>query len=233
MLASIMSKKASVSATHLLMEIPIGKGTKVQTRKQAKHLSRHFAELGHALGIKIKTLIVEGSEPVGQGIGPVLEARDVIWTLKCHECAPQDLVKKSLEIAGIILEFAGKARKDQGYKMAQRLLTTGAAYGAMTRIVEAQGGKMPEPDELKPAQKTYILKAKKSGTVQCIENTMVSKVARLAGAPTDPDAGMYLHKHCGEQVKKGEAILTIYARSTHKLSYAIHALNKLGGVEIK
>jgi len=101
MLASIMSKKASVGSTHLLIEIPTGKGAKVRNLKHAKHLRRHFGELGTALKIKIKTIITDGSRPIGQGIGPVLEARDVIWALKCQECAPQDLVKKSLYLAGL------------------------------------------------------------------------------------------------------------------------------------
>jgi len=232
MLASIMAKKASVGATHLLMEIPIGEGAKVANKKQAKHLARHFGELGHALNIKIKTIFTDGAQPVGRGIGPLLEAKDVICTLKSHEHAPQDLVEKSLQMAGILLEMTGKAKEGQGQKMAYETLHTGAAYGAMCKIVEAQGGKMPAPETLKPAKKTFTLKANKNGKIKIIKNAMVAKVARLAGAPVDTDAGIYLHKHCKSQVKKGEPILTIYARSNRKLSYARKALNKMGGVEI-
>jgi len=233
MLASIMAKKASVGATHLLMEIPIGRGTKVGTTRQAKHLRKHFAQLGHILGIKIKTIITDSSEPIGNGIGSVLEARDVVWSLKCHACAPQDLVKKSLWMAGMLLEFAGKAHKGKGYEMAHTLLTTGAAYGAMTRIVEAQGGKMPDPEELKPAERTFVLRAEKSGRLRSLDNSAIAKIARMAGAPVDPNAGIYLHKHCGDNVKKREPIMTIYSRSDHKLSYAVKILKKMDGIVIK
>jgi len=233
MIASIMAKKASVGATHLLMEIPIGKGTKVKDKRHAKHLQRHFAEIGGALGIKVRTVITDGSEPVGRGIGPILEVKDVLWALKCDPKAPQDLVKKSLALTGELLEFVGKAKKGKGCEVAERLLTTGAAYGAMTRIVEAQGGKMPDPDKLKPAQKSFVLKASKAGKIACLENKAISKAARLAGAPVDKGAGIFLHKHCKEKVKKGEPILTIYARSARKIAYAIEALRKLQGVTIK
>jgi AMP phosphorylase len=233
MLASIMAKKASVGATHLLMEIPLGRGTKVKDKKQAKHLGKHFAELGHILGIKIKTLVTDGSQPIGKGIGSVLEARDVIWTLKNDPRAPEDLVKKSLQMTGILLEFVGKAHKGKGYKMAQKLLQTGAAFGAMTRIVEAQGGKIPDTEHLMPAAKNYVFRAEKTGKLSCIDNITIAKTARLAGAPIDADAGIYLHKHCGEKVTKGEPILTIYARSAHKLTYAIDALRKMNGVIIQ
>lgn len=232
MLASIMAKKASVGATHLLMEIPVGKGAKVPDKHSAKHLRRHFGELGHALNIKIKTIITDGCQPIGNGIGPLLEARDVIRVLKSHPSAPKDLEKKSIEMSGIILEFVGKAKKEQGNKMAERLLHSGAAYGAMTRIVEAQGGKMPEPENLEPARQIYEHRATKKGKITCLENTAISKIARLAGAPIDHDAGIYLHKHCGDSVKAGETILTIYARSEHKLKYAIKALRKLGGIVV-
>lgn len=232
MLASIMAKKYCVGATHLLMEIPIGQGSKVKDKQQAKHLARHFGELGHALGIKMKTLITDGSQPVGNGIGPILEARDVLWALKCSDCAPQDLVKKSIWMAGILLEFAGKAKKGKGEATAERLLKTGAAFGAMTRMVEAQGGKMPDPEKLTPAKQSYILEAKKSGIIKSINNTLIAKAARLAGAPVDPDAGIYLVKHTGDTVKKGEPILTIHARSKHKIDYAIKTINEHGVIVI-
>lgn len=232
MLASIMAKKASVGATHLLMEIPIGPGTKVRDKRHARHLRKHFSELGHMLGIKVKTVITEGHHPIGNGIGPVLEAKDVLWALKCADCAPQDLVEKSLRMAGILLEFVGKAKNGAGIKMAERLLRTGAAYGAMTRIVEAQGGKMPDPDKLEVARETHTFRAHRRGKIDCIENTSISKIARLAGAPKDPDAGIFLHKHCGDKVQKGEPILTIYARSRHKLANSVNALRKLEAVVI-
>ena len=226
MLASIMAKKASVGATHLLMEIPIGRGAKVPDKRGAKHLAKHFAELGNILHIKVKTVIADGSQPVGRGIGPVLEARDVLWTLKEDKRAPQDLVSKSVEQAGILLEFTGKSKPGKGKALAQQLLSTGAAWGAMCKIIEAQGGKPPNPEKLLPARETFTLKAKKNGKIKTIETALIAKVGRLAGAPLDPDAGVYLHKTCGEPVHKGERILTVYARNKNKLAFAIKALLK-------
>jgi len=232
MLASIMAKKASVGATHLLMEIPIGHGTKVKSTKAAKHLSKHFSELGNALGIKIKTIITEGSQPIGSGIGPVLEARDVIFALKSDPRAPKDLIDKSIMMAGELLEFCGKSKKGHGEKVARRLLHTGAAFGAMTKIVEAQGGKMPDPEKLKTAPYTHTLRAHKTGKIKIIATDLISKVARLAGAPIDPDAGIYLHQHCRCIVRKGEPILTIYARSSASLRVAIKKMHELGGIPL-
>ncbi len=233
MLASIMAKKASVGATHLLMEIPIGKEAKVPNMRKAKHLRRHFSELGRLLKMKVLTVITSGNQPIGRGIGPVLEARDVIWALKNHEKAPKDLVDKSLVLTGELLEFVGRAKKGKGKEMARKLLTTGAAYKAMEKMVKAQGGKMPDPDKLTPAKHAYALKSNKTGIMHCISNKTVAKAARLAGAPIDPDAGIYIHKHCGEQIKKGQTIFTVYSRSKHKLNAAKQIIKKLDGIDIK
>jgi len=233
MLASIMAKKASVGSTHLLIEIPIGKGTKVKNEKKARDLAKHFHKLGQMLKIKVKTIITKGDQPIGNGIGPVLECRDVLSVLHYDCAAPQDLLKKSVWMSGILLEFAGKAKKGKGEKMAERLLKTGAALGAMTRLVEAQGGKIPALEKLVPAKNEYTLRAPKNGKINSLDNISIAKVARVAGSPLDVDAGIYLHVHLGQKVKKGEPIITIYARSVEKLNNAKDVLKQLDGIIVK
>jgi putative thymidine phosphorylase len=233
MLASIMAKKASVSATHLLMDIPVGKGAKVEDRKQAAHLQNHFERLGKELGISVFTMITQGAEPIGNGIGPVLEAKDCLWTLKNDSRAPQDLRRKSLEMAAVALEFTGKAKKGQGMQMAAEILNSGKAYKTFIDMVRAQGGKDIDPESLKPASLQHTYVAPKTGTVEVLDNVSISRIARMAGAPRDPDAGILLHTHCGDHIKKGEPIMTIYSRSKEKLSYATELLKELDGIIVQ
>ncbi|MEM4239805.1 MAG: AMP phosphorylase [Candidatus Woesearchaeota archaeon] len=233
MLASIMAKKASVSATHLLMDIPVGKGAKIENRKQAVHLQGHFERLGKALGINVLTMITNGAEPIGNGIGPVLEARDCLWVLRNDSRAPIDLRQKSLEMAATALEFAGAAGKGEGMRVAAEILNSGKAYGKFMEIVRAQGGKDIDPESLKtcPLQYTYV--APKTGTVQVLDNISISRIARMAGAPKDPDSGILLHHHCNDHVKKGEPIMTIYSHTKEKLGYAMDLLKELDGIIVQ
>jgi putative thymidine phosphorylase len=233
MLASIMAKKASVSTTHLLMDIPVGKGTKVEDPKQAYHLRGHFERLGKVLGIKVVTMITDGSEPIGNGIGPVLEARDCLWTLKNDSRAPQDLRQKSLEMAAVMLEFTGKAKKGEGMKMATHILNSGAAYKKFAEMVRAQGGKDIDPSALELCAIKHVYAAPKAGTIRCMDNVSLSRIARMAGAPRDACTGIYLHKHCGDKVRKGEPIFTIYSASREKLSYALELLDELDGIVVQ
>jgi AMP phosphorylase len=70
LLASILAKKAAVNSTHVLIDIPLGKDTKIKTKKRANHLKRLFIKIGKRLGMKIHVILTNGEEPIGNGIGP-------------------------------------------------------------------------------------------------------------------------------------------------------------------
>lgn len=219
MLASIMSKKASVGANYLLMEIPVGPDVKVKTRAEAQTLASHFKQLAQKLGIKIKMMITDATEPVGNGIGPALEAKDCLWVLQNDPKGPKDLREKSLLMAGEILEFVGKT--SNGYAMAEKILTTGRAYEKMKEIIKAQGGRIKKPEDIPAGKEEYNIKAWKTGKITAINNTAIAKTARIAGAPQNKGAGLYLHKHRGDHVYKDEVLYTIYAQNTTELKYAV------------
>ncbi|MCK5630279.1 MAG: AMP phosphorylase [Nanoarchaeota archaeon] len=225
LLASIMAKKHSVSSTHILIDIPIGKGAKIESREEALNLKERFEQIGQALKKHIKVIITDGSQPIGNGIGPALEARDVLWILKGDQNQPQDLKQKSVLMAGYMLELAGKSKPGFGYKSALGILESGAAYKKMKEIIKKQGGKNNiKPEDIKLGRYTYKHKASKAGRVAQIDNRIISRIARVAGAPKDKEAGIYLFKHKKHKVKKGEILFTLYAESKEKLRNAIAGL---------
>jgi putative thymidine phosphorylase len=232
LLASVLAKKKSVSATHLLIDIPMGKGAKIETKNTAMKYKRLFGEICRRFNIKLKVIITDGSQPVGKGIGPALEARDVLWVLKNDLNQPLDLREKSAKMAGILLEMGKKAKKGQGYKMALDILDSGKAYGKMCEIIKAQDGKITDPEKLKIGKLKYDFKAKNPGIITRINNKSISKIARASGAPQSIGAGVYIHKHIGQKVKKHEKIITIYSENKSKLNYAIEILNKIDGITI-
>jgi len=228
LLASILAKKGSVSSTHVLIDIPVGKGAKVEKKKEALHLKREFAKIGKGLGMKIKTVITDGSQPIGNGIGPVLEAKDVLLVLMNSPSAPQDLKEKSLYLAEEMLAMAGKDKK-----LAKEILESGKAYEKMVEIIKMQGERCILPALLKPGKHKYDVFAPKSGHMSHISNSAISKIARIAGAPKDKGAGIYLYKHKNEKVKKGEKIFTIYAENKQALKFAVEIMKESEVFEIK
>jgi len=232
LLASVMSKKASVSATHLLVDIPIGHGSKITSKEKAVTLKKNFEEVSKKLGIKAKVILTDGTQPIGNGIGPALEARDVLYILKGDYRKPSDLEKKSLMMAGILIEMGGKAKKGEGLKKAKDILESGQAYKKLVEIIKAQGGKEISPECIQIGKFTFDLKSDKNGKIKFIDNRTISKIARVAGAPEDKGSGIYLYRHVGDKVKKGEKIFTIYAQSKIKLDFAVKTLETLDGIKI-
>jgi putative thymidine phosphorylase len=222
LLASILAKKGSVSATHVLIDIPVGRGAKIARIDKAKHLKKQFVKIGKKLGMKIHVVITDGSQPIGNGIGPALEARDVLWVLTNDPRAPQDLRHKSLLMASEIMQeypLSGwKAR--HGYRYARELLDSGKAWEKMREMIVAQGARVLEPSKIKLAKLSFDYVASAGGRILHIDNVAVSRIARVAGAPFDKSAGIYLHHHVGDVVKKGDVLFTVYAQNRQKLSYA-------------
>ncbi len=218
--ASILAKKGSVGSTHVLIDIPIGVGSKIPSKKKALRLKRLFEVIGKKIGMKVFVVLTDGRQPIGNGIGPALEARDVLWMLANHPQQPKDLRKKCIAMAGYVLELTGKAKKGQGKKMASDLLNTGAANMKMWEIIKRQGARVKKVEDITLGKYTWTFKAPRRGKITRIDNHLISKVARLAGCPKDKEAGLYLYKHVGEKVQKGEPLYTVYADSTERLKYA-------------
>lgn len=235
LLASIMAKKGSVSATHVLIDIPVGKGAKIERMDKAKHLRKQFLRMGKKLGMKIVVVITDGSQPIGNGIGPALEARDVMWVLMNHAKAPQDLKHKALLVASEMMRDYPLShwKSRHGYHYAKQLLESGKALEAMERMINAQGAKVGSPDKIKIGKFRFDVRADKDGKIIHIDNVSISRIARVAGAPFDKGAGIYLCHHVGDNVKKGEILFMIYAENRQKILYAKDYLHQYDGVVIE
>lgn len=214
--ASILSSKIAMGITHLLIDIPVGKTAKIRNMSEAMSLRKLFEYVGDMLSMKIDVIVTDGSEPVGNGIGPVLEARDVMKVLRCREDAPQDLREKALFMAGKVLEFDPQLRGGQGYYQARDILDSGRALEVMSQIVHAQGKQTPPP----LGQLTRDITAETSGVVAEIDGQILNRIAMTAGAPADKGAGIDLMKKVGDEVEQGEVLYRIYACKPTSFAFA-------------
>ncbi|MCP5335583.1 MAG: thymidine phosphorylase family protein [Oceanospirillaceae bacterium] len=221
MVASVISKKVAAGSTHVLIDIPVGPTAKVRSAEVARHLSDALCKTGAALGLNVKTIISDGTQPVGRGIGPVLEARDVLAVLNNAADAPDDLRQRALTLAAALLEMGGKAAPREGLQLAQQTLQSGAALRKFEAICHAQGGLKP----LHPAKHQHVIRAPKSGIVALFNNRVLARLASLAGAPNAPAAGLDLHVRLGEKVEAGQPLMTIHAEASGELEYALDFYN--------
>lgn len=218
LIASIVAKKISMGISHILIDIPYGKSAKVKTPDDAQMLSKRFVKLFEKVGIKCETYTRFVVEPDSNGIGPVLEMRDILYVLERHERRAKTLEKTTLDMAGQLLEISGKAECGKGKKMAMEILETGKALSKFWEIAQAQGAtKVVKSDEMIPGEYSYQLMADHSGRISFIDNHEIVGICRALGNPFVKEAGMYFHKCVGDKVQKGENIVTIYATSMDRL----------------
>lgn len=229
MVASILSKKLAAGATHLLLDIPVGPTAKVRHMRDAMQLRKLFEYVGDRLGLYLEVMITDGRQPVGRGIGPVLEVRDVMQVLENDPDAPTDLREKSLRLAGRIIEFDPDVRGGQGYAIAREILESGRALEKMNRIVMAQG---VQEQAFEPGKLTHEVCADHEGWVTQIDNFFLARIARLAGAPISKGAGVDLLKKLGDKVEKGETLYRIHAEFPSNYDFARDFVRQRTGYEL-
>ena len=229
MVASILSKKVAAGSTHLLLDIPIGATAKVRTIQDAQRLRKLFEFVAKRMGLTIDVVITDGRQPIGNGIGPILEARDVMWVLANDPRAPHDLRQKSLRLAGRILEFDPDVRGGDGYAIARDILESGRALAKMRAIIDAQGSKPFDPDNPALAPLSFEVLAKRDGIVSGIDNQQLARLARLAGAPKVQGAGVDLMFTLGDTVKAGQTLYRVYAAYSSDLGFARQASERNAG----
>jgi len=226
LVASVLSKKAAAGSTDVIIDIPVGSTAKVRTPDAAKALAVCLENVGAAIGLNVYPVITDGTQPVGRGIGPALEARDVLAVLRGDRQAPDDLRERGLLLAGHILELGGKAATGTGAAMARATLANGSAWLKFQAICEAQGG-MREPPQ---ATHRYPVTASNTGRVAVIDNRRLARVAKLAGAPKSAAAGVELHTPLGSKVERGEPLFTVHARTPGELAYALNYAKTTGKI---
>lgn len=217
MVASILSKKIAAGSTHLVLDIPVGPSAKVRSMAEAQRLKRLFEYVAGHLGLVLDAVITDGRQPIGRGIGPVLEARDVMQVLENDPEAPPDLRSKALHLAGRLIEFDADVRGGDGWRIARDILESGRALARMNEIIDAQGRRA---QAILPGALVHEVCAEADGVVVAIDNLRIARIARLAGAPQVAGAGADLLRMLGEPVRRGQPLYRIHAQFEADLRFA-------------
>lgn len=217
LVASVLSKKVAAGATHVLLDLPVGPTAKIRSLEDAERLAGQLRDVGAAVGLDVLPLVTDGTQPVGRGIGPALEAADLLAVLQGAPGAPEDLRERALLLAGHLLELSGSVPKGCGQAEARAILEDGRAWRKFQAIARAQGG-LREPPR---AAFRREVPATRRGRVAAVDNRRLARVAKLAGAPADVEAGLELHVRLGQMVDAGSPLFTVHAAAAGELEYAL------------
>lgn len=232
MVASILSKKIAAGSSHLVLDIPIGPTAKVRSMPEAQRLRRLFEYVAGRMHLSLDVVITDGRQPVGNGIGPLLEARDVMRVLENDPSAPNDLRQKSLRLAGRLIECHPDVRGGDGFEIARDILDSGRALTKMNAIIAAQGRKPFDHNHLPLGALSFEIHAPASGFVTGIDNLQIARVARMAGAPKVIGAGVDLMRKLGDRVAIGDILYRVHAGFQSDLEFARQASARSSGYSI-
>ena len=217
LIASVLSKKIAAGSSHVVLDIPVGPTAKVRTEEAARRLGDRLVAVAAHFGLAATCIRTDGSQPVGRGIGPALEAHDILAVLQNRPDMPADLRNRAAVLAGAALEIGGAAEPGAGYALALATLADGQAWTKFQRICQAQGG-MREPPK---ALHIRPLTAARAGRIVQINNRKIAQLAKLAGAPEAKAAGVTMEVMLGADVGIGQPLLQLHADTAGELAYAM------------
>lgn len=216
LVASVLSKKVAAGSNHILIDMPVGPTAKLRSVEEANELAGLFRQVAKAMGLQLRCVITDGTQAIGYGIGPNQEARDVLSVLRNSPEAPPDLAERSLFLAANMLSMASGETLDAALPKAREILLSGQAWQQFQRICSAQGGLKT----LQEAPHHCRLRAQRTGKLLGMDNRRLAQLAKLAGAPSSPLAGLRLHIKVGNSVIPGQPLATLYADTPGELAYA-------------
>lgn len=217
---SIMSKKIAAGADAIVLDVKTGAGAFMKTIDDSRELAKAMVSIGNNVGRRTMAVISDMSQPLGFAIGNALEVKEAIDTLKGE--GPEDLTELCLTLGSHMVYLAEKASSlAEARAMLENVIKDGSALEKFKVFLSSQGGDaqvVDDPSKLPQAQFTVELEAKEDGYVSEIVADEVGTAAMILGAGRatkesviDLAVGLVLRKKIGDQVKKGESLVTIYS----------------------
>ena len=217
--SSIMSKKIASGANIILIDIKVGRGALIKTKKDANLISSWMKEIGKRYNKKVVTIISDMNVPLSNSIGNALEVEEAMKVLYGEKTR---LYETSKEIASILISLAKKVTIKEAEEMVDLSISSRRAYKKFLEFVSNQGGDIKN---LKINAKIKVIKSQKSGILKDIDALKIGELTLKLGAgkindreAIDYSAGVKLYKEVGEKVKKGDILAAIYTNKNIKLS---------------
>ncbi|MCM3719686.1 pyrimidine-nucleoside phosphorylase [Fictibacillus phosphorivorans] len=220
--SSIMSKKIAAGADAIVLDVKTGAGAFMKTPEEAEELANAMVQIGNAVGRNTMAVISDMSQPLGYAIGNALEIKEAIDTLNGK--GPKDLEELCLTLGSHMVYLANKASSlEEAREMLKEAISSGKALETLKVFLKAQGGDdsvVDHPENLPQPSYTFELTADKDGYVSEIIADEIGTAAMILGAGRatkesviDLAVGLMLNKKVGDQVSKGDSLVTIYSNT--------------------
>lgn len=217
---SILSKKIAEGIRGLVLDVKTGNGAFIPDYTESRELAANLKYFGEEYGLAVRPVLTDMNQPLGEKIGNWLEVEESLDVLKGG--GPADVRELSLVLTTQMLCLADpQASEEQIRRELEELLDKGQAFEAFLKIAKAQGADiryLENPERYSPARHIIQIKARREGTIAAIDTYQLGLDAIALGAgrtamtdKIDPRAGLVVHKHLGDKVRKGELLVTLHS----------------------
>ncbi|KAA3609933.1 MAG: thymidine phosphorylase [Calditrichaeota bacterium] len=216
---SIMSKKLAEGIDALVLDVKTGHGAFMQDYDKSVELAKNLIGIGEKGGKQTVAFITNMDQPLGFTVGNWLEIKECIDCLKGN--GPDDLMELTHNLCGAMIWLGGNANSlEEGIAVSQQMIQSGKAWDKFLEIVGRQEGcieTVNQPENYPKAKYTRSINAQSSGFVSEVNSLEVGLASVSLGAgrfqwddEIDPKAGIVLSKKIGDDVTKGETVMTIF-----------------------
>ncbi len=227
--SSIMSKKIASGAQAIVLDVKLGSGAFMKDLKHAEELARLMVRIGELSGRKVRALLSDMNQPLGEAVGNALEVKEAIATL--HDGGPADFREHCFTVSAHMLLLGEKADDlEKAHNMAEEAIKSGRAWEKFVQLVKAQDGDVSfieHPEKLPTGSIKDEVTAEQDGYLCMVNAQSVGEASVLLGAgrekkgdPVDAGVGITVHYKVGASVKKSEPLFTVYANETERLEAA-------------
>jgi pyrimidine-nucleoside phosphorylase len=231
--SSVMSKKIAAGADAIVLDVKFGRGAFMPDVASAKELSRVMVELGEGAGRRTVALVTAMDNPLGRSVGNALEVQEALDALTGK--GDEELLEVCVRVTREMCDLAGVSAD------VEKVLRSGAGREKFEQMLAAQGGHLERGLPVAPVQKP--VNAESDGHVETIDALEIGLSAIELGAgrirkedKVDPAAGFVIEAPVGAQVRKGQPLVTVHARSQDlvgRVTSRIRAAWKLSDREVR
>ena len=235
--ASILSKKAAEGAQALVLDVKYGSGAFMKNPDDAEKLALLMVNTGSAMGKNIHALLTDMDEPLGKMTGNFLEVEE------CYECLDskgahrlsEDLMEVTLELAAHMAVLGGKAANTaEGRALCEKTLASGKPRELFLANIKSQGGDVEKflsmLGNYRSAHSAQIYAAQDSYIAR-IDAWKIGHASVGLGVgrnrtedPVSPVAGIEFHRKRGDKVRRGDTMMSVWARDKASLDAAMPRL---------
>lgn len=231
--SSIMSKKLASGADGIVLDVKTGTGAFMRTLEDAKRLARTMVSIGTLTGRKVTALITDMNQPLGNAVGNALEVKEAVELLSGKIAETDPLYEVCMLLGSQMLLMAGIANDtDQAMKMLKEKIADGSGLARLQKMITLQGGDasyltVENMEKLIQVRQVIDLPSVSDGYVDSMMAEKIGTAAQMLGAgravkgdSIDPSVGLVMKVRCGDAVRKGDPLCTLYVNDDTNLNAA-------------